>query len=187
MKRSQHYPILSFQNGFTIIEIVVAIVVVAILSAVVIGRFLGPNEFNGIIVRDQIVSMTRIAQQASLGRADVSLTITPNVAMDELPLEVSEIGGVVRTSTIDMNGVTLSGDINKTDSCLIDDGDTAITSVAAMTINFDELGDLEASGVTGFTGAITSSLRVCVNNEAVESVCVSPAGFAYPGVCDDGS
>jgi hypothetical protein len=56
-----------------------------------------------------------------------------------------------------------------------------------MTINFDELGDLAASGVTGATGAITSALRICLNNDAnvnTDSVCVSPAGFAYAGSCD---
>lgn len=152
------------------------------------SRLLGGNTFNPIIVRDQIVSMSRIAQQSALGRADVSFTITPTVS-DTVILDVSEIGGSIASVELDAGDVTFSGDINKlvgnqTPSCSADNGDDAITAATPMTINFDELGDLAVSGVTGSTGAITSAVRICLNNIDVDSVCISPAGYAYPGVCD---
>jgi hypothetical protein len=53
-----------------------------------------------------------------------------------------------------------------------------------MTIAFGGLGDLRTSGVTGSTGAITSAVRICINDSATMSVCVSPSGFAYAGDCD---
>lgn len=177
-----------FAAGFTVIEIIIAIVVVSIISVVIMSRFLGGNTFNPVIVRDQIVSMARIAQQASLGRADVSLTITPS-APDSVILNVSEGGGSIASVVLDIGDVILSGDINKlvssqTPSCAADDGDNAITAVTPMTINFDELGDLAISGVTGSTGAITSAVRICLNNTNIDSVCISPAGYAYAGSCD---
>jgi MSHA pilin protein MshC len=178
-------------NGFTIVEIVIVLVIVSILAATVFTRFLDNDTFNSIIVRDQIISMARIAQQASLGRADVSLTITPT-APDSVTIDVSEVGGSIQSVVLDLSGVSLRGDINtlvsnQTPSCAASGGINPIAALTPMTINFDELGDLAASGVTGATGAITSALRICLNNDAnvnTDSVCVSPAGFAYAGSCD---
>ena len=55
-----------------------------------------------------------------------------------------------------------------------------------MTISFGELGNLGSSGVLGgaSTGAVSSAVRVCLNNDPVFSVCFSPSGFAYAGDCD---
>lgn len=174
------------QKAFTVIEMVVTIVLVGIISLVAISRLLEGNTFNPAIVRDQIVSMSRLAQQASLGRADVSLTITPNMAGDAATLAITDSGGAIggRSVTIPLDGVNLTGDINKTASCEVDDGDSAITNANPMELNFGELGDLEASGVGAGQGAITSAVRICVNNIAVNSICVSPSGFAYGGNCD---
>ncbi|MCG8415429.1 MAG: hypothetical protein MI746_14520, partial [Pseudomonadales bacterium] len=134
--------------------------------------------------RDLIISMARTAQQNSLGRASVEMTITPTVGLDEATIETSDVSGTIQTEVVRLRGVTLSGDINITDSCEATAGVDDITNAAPMTLTFGELGDLGTSGVTGSTGAVTSALRVCVNNVTADSVCVSPSGFAYAGDCD---
>jgi MSHA pilin protein MshC len=173
-----------FSRGFTIVEVVVVIVILGVLGLVVVSRFADSNSLNDNIARDQIVSLARIAQQASMGRADVTLTITPNASGNELELSVADDGDVIESATISTRGVSLSGDINVTDSCEVTPGASAISNGAPMTLTFEQLGNLGTSGVTGSTGAVTSALRICVNNSAVNSVCVSPSGFAYGGDCD---
>lgn len=170
--------------GFTIVEMIIALVLVGIISAVAIARLSGGTSFNAIIVRDQIVSMARNAQQHSLGRASVTMTITPNVGGDVVTLATNDAGGTIDSISVPIDGVTLSGDINTTDSCATTSGIDTITNAAPMTIDFGELGNLNSSGVSGSAGAITSALRVCIDDNADFSVCVSPAGFAYPGDCD---
>ena len=172
------------QIGFTLVELIIVLVVIGIISAVAIARLSGGNTFNAIIVRDQIVSMARNAQQHSLGRSSVTMTITPNVGLDTVTLATNDGGGTIDSISVPIDDVTLSGDINTTDSCDTTAGVDSITSAAPMTIDFGELGNLNTSGVTGSTGAITSALRVCIDDDPDFSVCVSPAGFAYPGDCD---
>lgn len=172
------------QAAFTLVEIVVVILVLGIISAVAMSRILGGNTFNAIIVRDQIVSLARTAQQNALGRSDVSMTITPGAGGNDVTLVTSDSGGTIKTVTLALDTVSLRGDINDTDSCETTTGADAITNAAPMTLAFGELGNLDTSGVTGSTGAITSALRICLNNTASESVCVSPSGFAYAGDCD---
>ena len=70
------------QLGFTVIELVIVIVILSIISIVTMSRIIGGNSFNAIIVRDQVISLARTAQQNAIGRTNVSMTITPNVGGD---------------------------------------------------------------------------------------------------------
>jgi len=172
------------QAGFTVIEIVAVIIILAILSSVAISRILSGNALNAIVVRDQIISLARTAQQNAMGRSDVDLIITPSAGGDELTLTTNDSTGVIESYTFSLSTVLLSGDINDTDSCEVTSGADAITNAAPLTLTFGELGDLGVSGVTGSTGAVTSAVRICLNDIASESVCVSPSGFSYAGDCD---
>ncbi|MEX0965245.1 MAG: hypothetical protein WDZ52_14525 [Pseudohongiellaceae bacterium] len=112
------------------------------------------------------------------------MTITPNAGGNSVNIITSYAGGTIESITAPLSSVSISGDINNSDSCSVTPGADAITSVNPMTLAFGELGDLGVSGVTGNTGAITSAVRICLNDTASESVCVSPSGFAYAGDCD---
>lgn len=166
------------------VEIVVTIVIIGIMSAFAVSRFLDANTVNAPVLRDQLISMIRSAQQNSLGRPDVSVSLTPDAAGNSATITTSDDGGSIQSVTVGLGEVSLSGDINITDSCGTTSGSNAISNAAPLTINFGELGDLEVSGVTGNTGAVNSALRICVNNNPGTSVCVSPSGFAYAGDCD---
>lgn len=174
------------QAGYTLVELVAAIVLIGIASAFAMSRILEGNAFTPSIVQQQIISLARISQQSSLGRSNVTLTITPSVSGDEVTIDAEESSGTVtiQSVTLSMDSVTLSGDINKTASCAADDGDTPITNGAPMLLDFGELGDLEDSGIGVLAEPITSAVRICINNTARDSVCVSPSGFAYAGDCD---
>lgn len=174
----------SSHKGFTIIEFIVVILVISIIGAVTMSRILSGNAFNAIIVRDQIVSLSRSALLNSLGRTSVTITITPSAAGDEVTIATSDVGGTIASVTTPLDTVTLSGDINDTDSCETTAGVDTITNATPMTVAFGALGDLVTSGVSGSTGAITSALRICINDIAVNSICFSPSGFAYAGDCD---
>lgn len=171
-------------SGFTVVEIIIVIVIIGIVSVVAMSRLVDGNAFNAIIVRDGIISVARTAQQNSLGRSDVSMTITPNAGGNSVTIATSDTGGTIESITAPLESVSISGDINDTDSCSVSSGADAITNANPMTLAFGELGDLGVSGVTGSTGAITSAVRVCLNDNSSESVCISPSGFAYEGDCD---
>ena len=171
--------------GFTMVELIMVLAIAGIVSAFVMTRFLGANTFNAIVVRDQLVAMIRNAQQNALGRSSVSLTLTPNVGGSALTVVRSDDGGVVETVALNLGDVALSSDNNITTSCGSPNGQNAVSNGTPLTINFAELGSLTNSGVSGSVGAVNSALRICVNNDPVFSICVSPSGFAYAGDCDD--
>lgn len=172
-------------QGFTLIELIVAIVLIGILSAVTFSRFLRSDTFNASINRDQIISSVRAAQQKVIGRSDVSLTLQPEGG--QLQLIVEQDNTEVQRSSAPLDGVSLSGDVNILDSCANTSGAYAITASNPMLLEFDSLGDLRRGGVQGgdYPGPVVTGLRICVNNNPQYSVCVSKAGYAYAGDCVD--
>lgn len=172
------------ESGFSMVELIIGLVIAGIVAAVAMSRFTDGNAFNAIIVRDQLIAMIRTAQQSALGRSNVALTLTPNASASSLTVVRSDDGGTVDTVSVNLDSVSLSGDINVTASCGSVNGQTAIASGSPLAINFAELGALGDSGV-GSVSTVVSGLRICLNNDPVFSVCVSPSGFAYAGDCDD--
>lgn len=170
-------------RGFTVTEMIITLVIIGILSAVIMPRILGRTAFNAPIVRDQIVSMARIAQQSSLGRDSVALTVQPNLSASSVVLSATSSGGTIESVSLPMTDVTITTD-NTDSSCGSPAGANTVSNGSPLYINYGALGNLINSGVSGSEAAVTSALRICINEEPALSVCVSPSGFAYVGDCD---
>ncbi|TFH75813.1 type II secretion system protein [Gammaproteobacteria bacterium LSUCC0112] len=166
-------------RGFTVIEIVVAIAIVGILSALAISRLTGSDTYDPAIARDQIISLSRSAQQKAIGRSGVELTIQPG--SESLAITLIDDVSQVQTSLVDLQSVTLAAGINQTASCADNTGLTALAP-AALVLSFDRLGDLQQANV-GSDITVTGSVRLCIDSNPAMSVCWSSAGFAYPGDC----
>ncbi|MEC8860426.1 MAG: type II secretion system protein [Pseudomonadota bacterium] len=172
--------------GFTIIEAVIAIAFVGIIAALAMSRILRSDTYNAIIVRDQVISLSRSAQQRAIGRSDVVLTLSPSG--NSLDIEIEDENAVIQRATLDIRGVTLSADVNELDSCTGTPGADALTSSNDLVLEFDELGDLLRGGVSsaaGYPVDITSGARLCIDGVSEMSVCWSASGYAYSGDCLD--
>ncbi len=185
MRLTERHP-----RGFTMVELVIVIFLVGIISAVAMSRLLEGDIFNASVVRDQIISLARSTQQLALGRSDVALILRTNG--DTLELQTVEdfvdenTFTELQSASVDIRSVELAGDVNVATSCSATPGTSAISNAAPMVIQFNELGDLFRGGVVGSVGyPITAStaMRICVNDDPLSSVCLSPAGFAYAGDC----
>lgn len=178
-------------RGFSMVELVIVIFLVGIISAVAMSRMLEGDIFNASVVRDQIISLARSTQQLALGRSDVALILRTNG--DTLELQTVEDFVDVNTFTelqsasVDIRSVELAGDVNVTASCGATPGTDVIGSTEPMVIQFNELGDLFRGGVTdnaGYPIIASTAMRICVNDDPLNSVCISPAGFAFAGDCE---
>lgn len=173
------------QYGFTIIEVIVALVLVSVVGAVFMSRLGGANSFNGLVVRDQIISLSRMAQQSAFGRAGVELTLEPNIAGSEATITATSDNGQLQRVVVPTTELSLSGDRDEADSCGTTPGGETINNANPFAIKFGRLGDVIASsGVASDSGDVEQTLRVCINNNPDLSVCISASGYAYAGDCD---
>lgn len=171
-------------RGFTVVEIIITILIISILAVSVYSRLSDNNTFEGLIVRDQIISLARIAQQNALGRQDVELRVTPTGSGD-VTIETRTGTTTLQSVTTSISSLTLESDVNNTASCSGGASNT-LSNSDYLRLRFAELGDLEDSGVVnaGYPTAVSSAVRICINDDPILSVCVSPGGFAYAGDCD---
>ncbi|MBY5922501.1 type II secretion system protein [Ferrimonas balearica] len=63
--------------GFTLVELVTIIILVAILSLYALSRFLGPSQFATYATRDALVAEMRRLQQGALAGQSCTLSVTP--------------------------------------------------------------------------------------------------------------
>ena len=171
-------------GGFTLVEIIIAILIISILAVSVYSRLSNNNTFEGLIVRDQIIALARLAQQNTLGRENVELRVTPT-GSGEVTIETREGATTLRSVTTGMSSLSLESDVNNTSSCSGGASNT-LSNSDFLRIRFAELGNLNSSGVVnaGYPTTVSSAVRICINDDPALSVCVSPGGFAYAGDCD---
>lgn len=175
------YRTISKDRGFTVVEMIVAILLVAIIAMTMFTRFSNPSSFDTSIARDNLIAMALQAQQAALGRENVTFEIDPASGAWEFSVMVS--GSQIRSVTIPGNNIFL--ETGSTDS-----GTCAMALDDAVSENFKITYD-GSGNVSGFTNSVSApepvgnGVRICVNDATAYSACISPAGFAYQGDCDD--
>ena len=161
----QRRPIYSLKaHGFTLVELVSVILVLAIIGTMFAGSSTDPASFDGVVAKDGVLALSRSAQQSALGRANVQLTLASNGSDIVVTSIVS--GAVSTTRSFPANEVAMTaGTVGSGTSC------SSITST--ITLNFDSAGEIETVDDDGFP--------ICLNGES--SLCISPAGFAHEGAC----
>lgn len=173
------------QRGFTVVELVIVIVLIGIVGAVAMSRFMSGSAFNAVGARDAIITVAHAAQQASLGRNDVSFEI--DNSGDDWIFAVISGTEVLRTASVSNRNVTLeTGSAAASANTCANGFDTAVANDFKLT--FDGKGDLLSftnNSTTETVDAAFNGVRLCVNDDVNFSVCVSPAGYAYVGNCDD--
>ena len=63
------------QSGFSLVELVIVVILVSIMGVAVMSRFSDNSGFNTLAARDGIVATALAAQQAALGRNNVTFDI----------------------------------------------------------------------------------------------------------------
>ncbi|NRB38482.1 MAG: type II secretion system protein [Pseudomonadales bacterium] len=90
------------QGGFTLIELIMVITLLAILSVSVGGKFASNNAFSVLSAKNQLLASFLLAQQQALGNADDSLPISLRLLQtaDEWQIDICK---GVRTSDLCQN------------------------------------------------------------------------------------
>lgn len=189
------------RGGFTLVELVAIILLVGIMGVVVISRYTSPNAFNAQGAQDALVATIRQAQQAALGRSEVSFEIIDEANQYRFILCAADPGpddpDCSHTATpasrklsqtvVSKGGVLLTtGTAATADAC--NATATFDSSVDGLVLLFDTMGNIDTftyDAITENNDASFNGVRLCLNATVAASVCVSPAGYAYEGACEN--
>ena len=150
--------------GFTMVELIVVIALLGILSAVAISRFGNTQTYHDLQLKDQLISIARVAQQTALNRNDQNVRLRLSRPDDWL-LQV-QVNIPPSSSWLDLKQQSVVNNNGQ----LTDPNDQSISSSHSYEVMFDNLGNL--SGV----------LSNLAFNASGVIVCLSLAGYAYQAV-----
>jgi len=154
-------------GGFTLVELVAVMVVASILAGASFSRFFSTLQFDQIVARDGLLSVSNAAQLAADATSGVTLEVSQSSASTEFR---AVVGSATRASR-----VIPTGDASvQIDAAAYGGTANACTAVTTpVSIAFDAATGIESSYEQGF--------QICLNN--VASLCIAPSGFAYRGAC----
>ena len=155
------------QQGFTLIELVMVIIVLGILSYGAMGLFATRDAFTPAIVSNQFISSARLAQQAALARQvgdPVRLVI--NQTSDRIQFDVIQGALTLSSQSVDRDNSRINFSI-----LAISGSCGALSTSFPVTVTFDRNGN---------TGANT---HVCVSGEADLKLCIASTGYAHASAC----
>lgn len=171
--------------GFTIVEIIIVLIIVGIIAVSAFARFVDGSAINSTAARSSIITVSHAAQQASLGRDNVSFEI--DSSGDDWVFSAIADGSTLRSVSISSDNVVLeTGSAVASANTCANSFDTALANDFALTYNRNgDLVDFTNNTTTEIVDASFNGVRICINDDVSLSVCVSPAGYAYEGNCDD--
>ncbi len=125
-----------YQNGFTLVEITAVLVLMAIISAYVIGRSINTEQIDLAAQTDKIRVQIRYAQAMAMKRSDRIWGIKCDTTPDQYWLFSVQIPVTANDEDQAINQITFPGERNKKISL----ADLGIADMTGFTFFFDRIG-----------------------------------------------
>lgn len=170
------------QQGFSIVELVLVVILVSIMGVTIMSRFTDSSAFNTLAARDGIIATALAAQQAALGRSNVTFDINPSG--DDWSFEVAVSGTVIRRFDVTGGGFVLeTGSTTTTGDCASGFDDPVTSN---FSVSYNNVGNAFAfTNSSSFPVAVDNGVRICIDDTVALSVCISPGGYAREGDCEN--
>ncbi|WP_210398008.1 type II secretion system protein [Motiliproteus sediminis] len=153
--------------GFTVVELVTVIGLVGILAAVVLPRFVNPQSYRDLLLKDQLISVARFAQQSALSRYGERVCLQVSLSGDSWLFEVwSGIDDSTLPPTQCATTTRLKRQTQARANSTLLHGSSPVGSTP-VSLRYDSLGNLVGLAANQ---DFTASGR---------NVCVTLAGYAY--------
>lgn len=169
MARSNSY-------GFSVIELVISITLIAIVSVTVGSRWFSADSFSANTLRASLMSEARLAQRTSLSNSETIVHLlvsqTGNQWRYQIVLEQGGVNTVMREVNADIDGIGID---------VTAGGTTALSTSVDLDLQYDGLGNLRSIDIGGSAGVVSNGVLVSFNSS--QQFCISPLGFAHSGAC----
>ncbi len=152
-------------GGFTMIELIMVMVVIGILAASASGLFASKSTYVTFIAKDQLISMSLLAQQAALAQQKEVIALCITQTSDDWVFAVHKTN--CSTSGTD---IYVESTVERESATLLQD---ALAFVSPQTFTYNESASLSAG----------SNIQFLFIGDSDREVCLSSTGYAYSGVC----
>lgn len=157
-------------GGFTLVELIVVILLVAILSAYAASRFIGVSSFSAFAAQEQAISIIRQIQVSRM-QSNLSDTALSAVADADnyftLAITASCLGSVSSAANDDRRSDVLCGNNLSFSSSV---------TLSNQRVQFNLLGNPQGNAAAGVTVTISAP-------DSTASVCINAQGYVARDAC----
>ena len=146
------------QQGFTLVELIMVIVIIGIISATAAARFSGRSEFDAQLTRDQAISVIRQIQISAMQGHSLPLKVT-NSCLGVCDPTVTESDDSLREAQTN----------------------TTFALTPASILYFNLLGQ-PASGSASSAALVCTNgctITITAKNKQTASICINSQGYVY--------
>lgn len=162
-------------NGFTLVELVIAIVLLGIVSVTVSSRWFSADAFHADTLKAQMLAEARLAQRTALSNSQIDISLVVTQVGDEWRYQLYEDSGsgrsLVRETAADTGDVGISVTSGITQS---------LGPGVDLDVTYDGLGNLAGLLLGGVARDASSGVQMEL---AGAQLCLSPLGYAHDGPC----
>ena len=162
-------------DGFTVIELVVSIALIAVLAVGTGSRWFSAETFSADSTKSQLLAEARLAQRTALANSGVTVHLVVSQVTNDWRIAIVLDDGAVQTEmrsiTVDQDGVGIS----------VTAGTSAtLGSGVELQLSYDGLGNIQDVEVGGVSGDAANGVSIAAGSR---TLCISPLGFAHVGSC----
>jgi type II secretory pathway pseudopilin PulG len=163
-------------RGFSVVELVVVLLLLGILGATALSRFVEPSAFAPTTVSRATLAQGRFASQSSHARRGETITYSVAKVADDWQLDVRADGVSVRLASVPAHNTRLFVSNGG--------GPTELSGATSLTLTFDRRGSVDQ----GLLGAVALDpqlgIQLDVQGDSDRQLCVYPTGYVSDGVCE---
>lgn len=155
------------RRGFTLVELVTTIILIAILSVVVMPRLFNTSSYSAFTLREEFIAELRKVQFMAMNNQDrcYRLSVTPT------QYQVSRYNGRYNDSC--------SGTLVRTDAAQTLQGDASLLLINTTTKNFSV--EFNAQGVPIVDGSRCSGKCITVKADETQWIAIESEGYIHAG------
>ena len=162
--------------GFTIVELVVVIILLAILSTVALSRTVSTSAFAPATVSHQLQQDLKFAQASAMARQDTQVSFQVDLDGTDWRMITSNlVDGVTHTTRLSAENTN----IRLTHGALIE----YLADGGSLSMTFDSSGDLATLNIEGNLVSPNSGLLLEVLGDSNRSLCLYHTGYLANGAC----
>lgn len=159
-------------DGFTVIELVVSIALLAIVAVSTSSRWFSADAFSAATLKSQLLGEARLAQRAALTNNQVVVRLVISQSAGDWRYQIYQDATLFRDVRVAVDNVSIQATAGIT---------SALGPGVDLDLQYDGLGNVSAVVLGGVAGNVTSGISVVMAGD--RSMCVSPLGFAHDGDC----
>ncbi len=163
------------EEGFTLVELVVAIALLGIVSVSVSSRWFDVDAFHSSTLKSQLIAEARLAQRTALANSQllVSFVITQTGTEWQYQIFTDDGSGrtLLRQTSADTGDVSIEVTAGATQT---------LSSVVDFDLSYDGLGNLSTLTVGGASLGVAGGVQLSLSGSRL---CLSPLGYAHEGDC----